>query len=230
MAYARQYIGKYWVGDASGLGGKPFVEGFSYMWHAANPSPQRPIPRRSSIASIMVSNKLWGPGNKYRHALALRILQSNLPIDIWGNGCHLLMTMTAARMPNFRQMTIIETKKTQPQHKDQGQITNDARIRGAFINVEPYDGYAFHVAIENYQSGHYMSEKILNPLIYGCTPIYLGSPHAEAYFPGMVIALTGDEDRDMSILAQICATPSTMRRSVDLDRVKHVMDLSREFL
>jgi hypothetical protein len=143
IEYAKQFIGKYFLGDATGLPA-PFVSFFSFMWHTS--PPMLPLKPKTSIVSIMISNKLCSPGNQYRHSLANAILQTNLPIDIWGNGCTLLQQQ-------------------------------DARIRGSFDDAEPYELYMFHVAIENYQSGHYMSEKIINPLLYECTPVYWGSPY-----------------------------------------------------
>ena len=35
----------------------------------------------------MVSRKNQAPGHIYRHYLVKEILKTNLPIDIWGNGC-----------------------------------------------------------------------------------------------------------------------------------------------
>jgi hypothetical protein len=213
VEYARRHIGRYLVGDATGLGGPPFVETFSYMWHTAPPLP--PLKEKRRIASLMISRKLWGPGNKYRHVLAKSILNSNLPIDIWGNGCELLKHPTTFSMSNITQNTA---------------VTDDVRIRGDFVETEPYEDYAFHIAIENYQSGHYMSEKILNSLVYGCTPVYLGSPHVDIYFPGMVICLNGNIDQDMRILERICAHPASMRRRVDLEHLAKVFDMSRELV
>jgi hypothetical protein len=239
VAYARRHIGKYLVGDASRLGGEPFVEGFAYKWrHVLVPQfhleRDRALIRPPNMVSIMVSKKMWGPGNRYRHALARRILQSNLPIDIWGNGCGILVSPPpppSAKTPNFRNiMSHIMQKPAVPKSPDPLLNPNDARIRGPFSLEEPFDGYAFHVAIENYQSGHYISEKILDPLVYGCTPVYLGSPFIETYFPGMVIGLTGNEDQDMALLARICADPLRMRKPIDLDHVLRVQNMSGEFV
>ena len=54
------------------------------MWH--NP-PLKHIPIKNNLMSIMVSQKQDAPGHKYRHLLVKRILESNLPIDIYGKGC-----------------------------------------------------------------------------------------------------------------------------------------------
>ena len=234
VAYARRHIGKYLVGDASGLG-EPFVEGFAYKWrHVLVPPVERALIRPPNVVSIMVSKKLWGPGNKYRHALARRILRSNLPVDIWGNGCDLLVSssQTPVQAPKFRHMmrNIMQNAPPTSQSPLNPLNPNDSRLRGPFINSEPFDGYAFHVAIENYQSGHYISEKILDPLAYGCTPVYLGSPYIDSYFPGMVITLSGNEDRDMALLARICADSVGMRRPVDLEHVLRVQDMSGDFV
>jgi len=83
MAFAKEYIHKYLVGSADGLPA-PFKAGYSFMWHI---TPPRTIPQKDRMMSIMVSDKSQAPGHKYRHALVQSILNSRLPIDIYGRGC-----------------------------------------------------------------------------------------------------------------------------------------------
>jgi hypothetical protein len=47
------------------------------------------ITNKNKIMSIAFSHKQFADGHKYRHLLVRQILQSNLPIDIYGKGCHL---------------------------------------------------------------------------------------------------------------------------------------------
>ena len=81
--YAEKFIGKYFIGETFGLS-KPFIEYYSFMWH--NPLLKH-IPIKNKMMSIMVSQKLTAPGHQYRHTLVKRILESKLPIDIYGKGC-----------------------------------------------------------------------------------------------------------------------------------------------
>jgi len=81
--YAIQNIGTYFIGETMGLPA-PFTEHYGYMWHM--PLLKEIPVKRPNIMSIMVSMKQHAPGHKYRHALVQRILATDLPIDIYGNG------------------------------------------------------------------------------------------------------------------------------------------------
>ncbi|MGQ0708559.1 MAG: glycosyltransferase family 10 domain-containing protein [Rhodoferax sp.] len=43
--------------------------------------------------------------------------------------------------------------------------------------------YRFHIAIENSSSTDYWTEKLADPLLRGCFPIYAGCPNLDDYFP-----------------------------------------------
>ena len=65
IEYARRYIETYYIGDAKGLP-KPFEEGNAYLPY----NPPRPtIPLKSSVMSLVISNKKSLFGHKYRHQL-----------------------------------------------------------------------------------------------------------------------------------------------------------------
>ena len=96
-------------------------------------TPLQHIPEKNKKMSIMVSQKMHTFGHKYRHVLVQNILKHELPIDIYGRGC-------------FKYS-----------------MFHSPYIRGNFENLEPYENYDFHIAIENVQSNHYFSEKIVNP-------------------------------------------------------------------
>lgn len=81
--YAKEQIGKYYIGDASNLP-EPFYEHYAYMLHV---TPLKSIPDKTKLMSIIFSVKQHQIGHKYRHILIDRILRENLPIDIYGNGC-----------------------------------------------------------------------------------------------------------------------------------------------
>jgi hypothetical protein len=190
VAYAQQYIGKYFIGQSFGLPA-PFIEHYTFMGHT---TPLKSIPAsKPHKMSIMVSQKTLAPGHKYRHELVSRILASNLPIDIMGRGC-----------------------KYYPP---------DSRLKGEFHALEPYLSYQFHIAIENFQLNHYFSEKILDPLFCGTTPVYLGCTNIDTYFPEMVIRLSGDVDKDMDLLMSILNHPEEYRRSIRIEDVKNTTSL-----
>jgi hypothetical protein len=101
----------------------------------------------------------------------------------------------------------------------------DPRLKGEFYSLEPYLSYQFHIAIENFQLGHYYSEKIIDPLFCGTTPVYLGCTSINNYFPGMVICLSGNVDKDFALLGDILANPEKYRKTIDIDAVKNTTSL-----
>lgn len=83
--YVKQNVGKYLIGTA--VEGLPpnFVAHYSYMWHIT--PPPKPISEKNKMISIMVSQKNFAPGHKYRHEMVQAILKTQFPIDIYGRGC-----------------------------------------------------------------------------------------------------------------------------------------------
>jgi hypothetical protein len=196
VQYAIKYIGKYFIGDTMGLP-EPFIEGFSYMWH--NP-PLKQLPIKTKIMSMMISDKASQSGHIYRHELVQKILQTNLPIDIYGRGCKFYKHL------------------------------NDPRIRGEFVEGEPYNDYQYHICIENCQTNHYFSEKIMNPLLANTIPIYLGCRNIDSYFPDMVIKLSGNIEEDISILRQLIIDTKFEKPTnihIDIEKVKNTIYLLR---
>jgi hypothetical protein len=154
-------------------------------------------PVKQKMMSIMVSEKTTDPGHKYRHELVKAILDSNLAIDIYGRGC-----------------VYYESR-------------NDPRVKGTFTELEPYETYDFHIAIENFQSNHYFSEKVMNALLCKTTPLYLGCKAIDTYFPGMVIQLTGNVPVDWFTLFKILEHPEEYKKEIDLEKVKDRVSLLR---
>lgn len=67
---------------------------------------------------------------------------------------------------------------------------------GQFVDDKTiYDGYRFNVAMENYQDGHYFTEKICNCFASRVVPIYYGCPNIGEYFntDGIVICDSPDD-------------------------------------
>jgi len=158
-------------------------------------TPLTYIPQKTNQMSIMVSQKNNAPGHKYRHKLAQAILNTNIPIDIHGRG-----GMYYEKL-------------------------NDSRVKGNFKELEPYESYHFHICIENFQSNHYFSEKIVNTLLCGGTPIYWGCHNIEQYFNDYAIRLSGDVTKDMSLLTDILRNPEKYKKNIDIDLVKQKTSL-----
>ena len=59
--------------------------------------------------------------------------------------------------------------------------------------------YAFHIAIENSQHPHYWTEKLADPFLRGCMPIYHGCPNTIDYFPAEALIPIDIEQPDEAI-------------------------------
>lgn len=95
--------------------------------------------------------------------------------------------------------------------------------RGRFKETEPYLNYDFHIAIENTPSNDYFSEKIINPLLCGTTPLYLGCENIEKYFPDYVIKLSGNPMEDGVFIQEILKNPSQYKKNIDVEKVKETV-------
>jgi hypothetical protein len=195
LNYAQQFIGKYFIGEKKGLP-SPFIERFSHMWHNP-PLPLNYIPEKTKGISMMISEKKDQPGHKHRHDLVKKILESGLPVDIYGRGCIYYEHL------------------------------NDPRIKGKFTEKEPYEQYDFHIAIENFETNHYFSEKITNSLLCQTTPIYLGCRSIDEYFPDMVVQLSGDVNTDWFTLFKIVSNPEEYKKEIDVEKVKNKVSMLR---
>lgn len=80
---------------------------------------------------------------------------------------------------------------------------DDKRIKGEFEDCDLYKNYFYHICIENFSTPHYFSEKIMDPLICGCIPIYYGCQNINEYFGDSFIKLNNNVDKDIIMLKQI---------------------------
>ena len=83
---------------------------------------------------------------------------------------------------------------------------NYKRVMGTFNDAEPYETYSFSICIENVVSNHYFSEKIITPMMFNCTPIYLGCKNIDTYVEN-VIKLEGDVEKDIKMISKIIKKP-----------------------
>ena len=172
IEYAKRHISAYYIGDKFNLP-EPFIEHQGFLWRMPIKHYINHSPEKTKIMSIMVSHKNQADGHKYRHKLVAAILKTDLPIDIWGGG--------TKYYNNF----------------------GDDRVKTGFewpeIN-KMYDPYKFHIAIENFTTQHYLSEKILNPFICSTVPIYWGCQNIKRYVNDTnVIELSKETDVDKRI-------------------------------
>ena len=82
--------------------------------------------------------------------------------------------------------------------------------------------YRYHIALENSAIDHYWTEKLADPLLRGCFPIYWGAPNIESYFPADAM-LTIDIARPDAALASIAAlleTDADQRHRAALDEAR----------
>tara|TARA_B110000046_G_C13025509_1_gene413784 strand:+ start:4020 stop:4895 length:876 start_codon:yes stop_codon:yes gene_type:complete len=195
IEYAKKNIGAYYISEKAEEIGKPFINDKTFLTHVS--CCNKP-PVKSKFMSIMFSNKLYAPGHKYRHTLVKKILDTNLPIDIWGKG-HIYYK------------------------------TNDTRMKGKFKDIEPYKDYMFHIAIENYETKCYYSEKIINCFMYLTCPIYLGCKNIDYSFKN-VIKLSGNIDSDIKLLKNIYDYKDKYRKNIDLVQVKNEVCIEKLIL
>jgi len=175
IEYAQNNISKYYVGDKEDLP-DPFVEGQTFYIYNKTHFYSNP---KNKFCSIVLSDKTWTSNQVYRHKLVERILQTDLPIDIYGGGTYLY------------------------------EKYNDKRVKFAFKGTPddphgtiPFENYKFHICIENTSSNNYFSEKISNPLLSNNVPIYYGCKKIDDYF-NINIKLNGDLEHDINLLTDV---------------------------
>lgn len=157
--------------------------GFSFVptpWHLAVPALPVPLQQRSGHISFPFSHKKDTPNHRYRHELALALLQDprHIQVDFWGSGTESLQVAL-------------------------GHV--DSRIKTKFDNVEPYVSYKAAIAIENCEEQFYLTEKFVLPIYCGCVPLYLGCPKIDQFFPNGYVKLTGNVTKDVDLIASLAA-------------------------
>lgn len=190
VTYVENNVSKYFIGSNEGLPSNIFIQDYSFMPHIAPPRMQ--IDKHKHM-SIMVSEKMYASGHKYRHQLVQSILKTNLPIDVYGRGCRY--------------------------------YCGDDRLKGEFSDKEPYESYDFHICIENNQTPAYVSEKYLNSILCGTTPVYWGATNIESFFPNITISLSGDLEKDMHLLFDITCNPNKYKKSISQHEIRPKMNI-----
>jgi hypothetical protein len=104
---------------------------------------------------------------------------------------------------------------------------NDNRVKGGFEEKELYEDYKFHICIENFQTSYYYSEKIINPLLCGTIPIYLGCKNMDKSLSESTHLLTGNLSQDMAFISHVIHNPDNFIKQIDVDSVKKDTNLLR---
>jgi hypothetical protein len=184
IAFVQKHVSKYFLGHSFGgvLPSPPFIVDYAFLQYTL--PIYSAVPVKKKFMSIIISEKIVAPGHIYRHLLAAAILKTALPIDIYGRGCAFFL---------------------HPQHPSH----TDRRIRGKFDSDsdEPYKEYLYTVAIENFTSDAYISEKCINPLLCGTNVLYQGASKVlEIFGPTStsgIHLLTGNLVRDMNYIRSL---------------------------
>ena len=115
------------------------------------------------------------------------------------------LDLTKSRMTSL----IASAKRSQPGHLVRHDIVDWARanemdlvaLGGGYQPFEhKHEGlapYRFSVVIENSNEPNYFTEKLIDAVLCGCVPIYLGCPNIECFFDtsGMIICKDADDIR-----------------------------------
>ena len=137
----------------------------------------------------------------YRHKLVEAILNTELPIDIYGYGVEFYKNINDERIKHKLENTYINP-----------------------FGTEPFEDYKFHICIENVISNNYFSEKIINPLLSNNIPIYYGCRSINNYFND-IIKLTGNVDEDIGILTQVYNNQTEYKNNNEYETVLETTNL-----
>jgi len=87
-------------------------------------------------------------------------------------------------------------------------------VKGIFDKTEPYDDYIFTIAVENFCSNEYFSEKIMTPIMCETIPIYLGCKNVERSIGDRYIELSGRINEDIELIKKILENPDKYAREI----------------
>lgn len=104
-------------------------------------------------------------------------------------------------------------------------LYKDHRVKGNFVQYEPYLDYKFHICIENCRSNNIFSEKIINPLFTNTVPIYLGCYNIDKYFGDSQIIMSGNLDDDMKLITNIINNNEKYTKNIDQKLVDSKVNL-----
>ncbi len=218
IEFYKNSIKRYFIGTTKYINSAEnnFIEGNAYLFpHISYKQVNTYIknyPKKTKLINYVYSFQTSCDSRilyNYRHSLGNSILEQKLPIDFYGSSTNKL-------------------KKIFPGNKN-------IHSEFAWKDVhEIYENYKFSIVIENTREEEYFTEKIIIPLLCGCTPIYLGCRHIDSYFKDYVIHLNGDINDDMALLRDILNKPDKYYKKIAIQEIKEKIHLKniihQEFL
>lgn len=183
----------------------PFKQSFTYMLPHINDLKVREMisnyPEKKHLMNYVYSKKNDNPNllYYYRHVLGNNILFHKKNIDIYGSAT-----------THLKKMYVSENIKDK---FDWEQVSNI------------YKDYKFSIVIENSRNINYFSEKLIIPLLCGCTPLYLGCTNIETYFPNQIIHLSGNINTDLSIINNVLINPNKYYKKINIKKVAELIHM-----
>jgi hypothetical protein len=99
------------------------------------------------------------------------------------------------------------------------------RIRGSFQEDSvPFQSYLFSICIENVITNDYFTEKVMNPLMHNCVPIYSGCKNINNYVEN-VILLQNDIEKDIALVKNILNNPDLYYKKTYTEKNKKAINL-----
>lgn len=83
--------------------------------------------------------------------------------------------------------------------------------------------YRFHIALENSAVDHYWTEKLSDPILRGCYPIYWGAPNIATYFgsDAMTHIDIDDADHALQSISDVLASARDVESTAAMQRSRH---------
>ena len=117
--------------------------------------------------------------------------------NLWFNGHSFNNSSSSSLLPKTKEISTVCSNKKQKHtlHNDRFEFTQwlldkipsmDLFGHGTRFIENKYDAldaYKFHLAIENHIAPHHWTEKLADPYLSNCIPIYYGCPNISDYFP-----------------------------------------------
>jgi hypothetical protein len=126
----------------------------------------------------------WQPAMIWYYAFSkprsyYEVIASNVPLNKSGD----ISAMCSAKqqgntLHRRRYEFVMELKERMPEMELFGR-----GIRPIADKADALDPYKYHLAIENFWGPHHWTEKLADPFLGACMPVYYGCPNAELYFP-----------------------------------------------
>jgi hypothetical protein len=158
-------------------------------WHLSPSLAQlkqhKPVKKFDAVLSVVVSDKAWDPGHKYRLSLISAIdKRDDLPfkIDIYGRCASL----------NFRNY--------------KGELPDQSKDDAIFP-------YKYHLNVENHYIKNYITEKLYDSICGECLTFYKGASNWKTFFhPESVMELEGDIEKDIELITKAITTGEYEKR------------------